>query len=47
MQPGDVQATYADVTELSDATGFRPQTSIAVGISRFVSWYKQYYGISI
>jgi UDP-glucuronate 4-epimerase len=35
----------ADVSELESAVGFRPNTSIRDGISRFVSWYRQYYGI--
>lgn len=43
MQPGDVAATYADVADLSDAVGFRPDTSIEDGIACFVSWYLEYY----
>jgi UDP-glucuronate 4-epimerase len=45
IQPGDVPATMADVTELEAAVGFRPTTTIREGISRFVNWYKDYYGI--
>ena len=45
MQPGDVQATTADVTELGKATGFRPSTSVETGIAKFVEWYKEYYGV--
>jgi UDP-glucuronate 4-epimerase len=44
MQPGDVPATYADVDDLTRDTGFRPQTSIEDGISRFVDWYRGYHG---
>jgi UDP-glucuronate 4-epimerase len=44
MQPGDVPATYADVEDLIEDVGFRPETSIETGISNFVSWYKKYYG---
>lgn len=43
MQPGDVPETYADVDDLTAATGFRPDTPIEEGISRFVNWYKAYY----
>lgn len=43
MQPGDVEATYADVADLEAATGFRPQTSITDGIGRFVQWYREYH----
>jgi UDP-glucuronate 4-epimerase len=43
MQPGDVAATYADVSDLQRDTGFRPQTSIEEGVKRFVAWYRDYY----
>ena len=44
MQPGDVEATWADVSDLSADTGFRPQTSVEYGVGQFVKWYKEYYG---
>ena len=40
MQPGDVPATYADVTDLKREVGFRPDTSIEDGLGRFVRWYR-------
>jgi UDP-glucuronate 4-epimerase len=43
MQPGDVEATYADIDDLENAVGFRPQTSIKTGIERFIEWYRGYY----
>lgn len=43
IQPGDVPATYADVDDLIRDVGFKPETSIAVGIGKFVEWYKGYY----
>lgn len=43
MQPGDVQATYADINDLQKVTGFSPTTSIDEGIGKFVEWYKSYY----
>jgi len=43
MQPGDVPATYADVSELSRAVGFAPRTSIEDGLRNFVAWYRDYY----
>lgn len=43
MQPGDVYQTYADVTDLMEDIGFRPNTTISEGIGRFVEWYKEYY----
>jgi UDP-glucuronate 4-epimerase len=45
MQPGDVPATYADIEDLTEFVGFRPQTPIETGIKNFVSWYKSYHGI--
>lgn len=45
MQPGDVPATYADIEDLSRDVGFKPSTSIEVGISRFVDWYRSYYNV--
>jgi UDP-glucuronate 4-epimerase len=45
MQPGDVQATVADVSSLQEATGFRPDTSVETGIAKFIDWYKDYYQI--
>ena len=45
MQPGDVRATYADVSDLMARVDFRPDTSIETGIARFVEWYRAFYGI--
>jgi UDP-glucuronate 4-epimerase len=45
MQPGDVPITYADVTELREATGFSPRTSIEDGLRQFVTWYRKYNGV--
>jgi len=44
LQPGDVPATYADVTDLAADVGFEPNTPIEEGIRRFVAWYREYYG---
>lgn len=45
MQPGDVLATYADVDDLARDVGFRPETSLEVGLGRFVDWYRDYYRV--
>ena len=42
-QPGDVDVTFADVSELKAATGFEPKTPLADGIAKFVAWYRDYY----
>lgn len=44
LQPGDVPETYADVTELMDDAGFKPNTPLDIGVGKFVDWYKEYYG---
>lgn len=45
IQPGDVLATYADVDDLINDVGFKPQTSIEEGLEKFVKWYRSYYSI--
>lgn len=42
MQPGDVHLTYADSSELAEATGFRPSTPLSEGIRQTVEWFKNY-----
>lgn len=44
MQPGDVYQTYADVTDLMEDFDFKPNTSVGEGLSKFVEWFKEYYG---
>lgn len=44
MQPGDVYQTYADVTALMEDFDFKPSTSIDEGLSKFVTWFLEYYG---
>ncbi len=43
MQNGDVKATFANVDALQEAVGFKPSTSVSEGLSRFVTWYRDYY----
>jgi UDP-glucuronate 4-epimerase len=45
MQAGDVPATFADVSALTEWTGFKPGTTIASGVARFVAWYRDYYRV--
>ena len=44
MQPGDVAETRADIDDLVRDLGFRPSTSLELGVKSFVAWYRQYYG---
>ncbi|USD41288.1 NAD-dependent epimerase [Vibrio sp. SCSIO 43135] len=43
MQPGDVYQTYADTSDLFEATGYKPKVGIEEGVKDFVRWYKGYY----
>lgn len=43
IKPGDVHATYADTSQLFDATGFVPTTEIKHGLQNFTDWYVEYY----
>jgi len=45
MQPGDVQATYADVDDLVRDVGYKPATTVAEGMARFVDWYREFYAV--
>jgi UDP-glucuronate 4-epimerase len=45
MQPGDVPATAADVTDLARDVSFKPSTPIEVGVRRFVDWSREYYSV--
>ncbi|MBI5916953.1 MAG: NAD-dependent epimerase [Bacteroidetes bacterium] len=47
MQPGDVEATYADVSGLVEDFDYKPDTSIQNGIDEFVKWYQGYYKQSL
>tara|TARA_B110001452_G_scaffold242833_1_gene225872 strand:- start:737 stop:973 length:237 start_codon:yes stop_codon:yes gene_type:complete len=40
MAPGDVLATYADVSHAHQLLGYNPKTSIDVGLHKFMRWYK-------
>jgi UDP-glucuronate 4-epimerase len=43
IEPGDVIRSHADVSALERAIGFRPSTSLAVGVEKFAEWYSDYH----
>ena len=43
LQLGDVPDTCADVDDLVRDVGYRPKTTVEVGVRRFVDWYREYY----
>ena len=45
MQAGDVLSTDADMSDLEQAFNYHPKTDIQDGINRFVSWFKDFYGV--
>lgn len=45
LQPGDVPASHADVTDLVRDTGYKPATPIEIGVKAFTDWYLSYYKI--
>jgi len=45
IQPGDVPATYADVSDLVNDLGYKPQTSVRDGVEAFIKWYREFYNI--
>ena len=44
MQAGDVNQTWADVSQLQKDYDYRSSTSVDQGIEAFVNWYKSYFG---
>ena len=44
LQPGDVPDTFADVSELIKAVGYKPATPVKAGVTAFVEWYRDYFG---
>ncbi|MEX2615877.1 MAG: SDR family NAD(P)-dependent oxidoreductase [Alphaproteobacteria bacterium] len=45
MQPGDVKATFADISDIKRDYGFSPTTSIETGIPKFIAWFREYHKI--
>ncbi len=39
--------TYADVEDLVTDVGYKPDTSIEVGVRKFVDWYLDYYQVDL
>lgn len=45
MQDGDVAETCADLSHLTDALNYKPQTTVNTGVARFIEWYKLFYKV--
>ena len=46
MQPGDVPESFADIEAARRDLRFDPQTTIEVGLARFVEWYRRYHNVN-
>lgn len=42
---GDVEKTYADLSELQKVCTYCPKTNMIEGLSKFYDWYKEYNGL--
>ena len=45
IQPGDVEVTCADTSELKEWIEYKPVTNIEDGINKFVDWYRNFYSV--
>jgi len=45
LQSGDVPSSHADVTDLVNDLGYKPNTPIQEGINKFIEWYTRFYEI--
>ena len=45
MQPGDVKATWADISKARKLLGYAPKTDVKTGVENFIKWYRGYYNI--
>ena len=46
LQAGDLQDTYADVTDLVEEFSYQPKTTVNEGVQKFVEWYQDYYRLN-
>ena len=46
MQPGDVTATYADISRARAKLNFMPAVPLQQGVPHFIKWYLDYHGIN-
>lgn len=45
LQAGDVPDTYANVDDLAEQFGYKPETTVDEGIVRFIAWYRDYFKV--
>jgi UDP-glucuronate 4-epimerase len=45
IQPGEVEKTWADVSDLEKHFNYAPDTPISEGVKHFIEWYRSYYRV--
>ncbi len=45
LQLGDMKSTLANISKAQKKLNFNPQTSIEVGLFKFIEWYKNFYNL--
>jgi UDP-glucuronate 4-epimerase len=45
IQPGDVPSTYADVSDLVNDLGYKPETTVQEGVNKFIAWYREFFNV--
>lgn len=45
MQKGDVERTFADITESTTELNYQPKTDVKEGVDRFVQWFKEFHNL--
>ncbi len=45
LQKGDVIKTYGSIKKINSELGYKPKTSIYLGVSKFINWYKIFYKV--
>ena len=43
MQPGEVEKTWADLSQIKQDFNYQTKTGITEGVAAFIKWYKNYY----
>lgn len=43
MQPGDMEATWANVDDFKQNYGYNPHTGLDKGVGEYVAWFRAYY----
>lgn len=47
IQMGDVEKTWADVSNLMNDYQYKPSTTVKTGIKNFIDWYSEYFNIKL